>query len=285
MRQFLLLPACLLLASPSLAADPYPFAVKVSGSGSPVVLIPGLACDGAVWDTTLDWLAKDHECHVLTLAGFAGQKPVEGPFLETMTKGVLAYITDKKLAKPVLIGHSLGANLAVRVAAGGGDVVGGLVCVDGFPCIMAFIRPDAKPGEMKESGEKERARLDGMAPNEFRNELSTFFSQWLKGDRMAVAEKWLAASDRRTIARAKGELFAADNRPDARKLKTRILVLAAYDPAYQSLVPTADEFGARIAGQYPKAATVAVHPNCKHFLMWDEPGWYKEKLAGFLAGK
>ena len=49
------------------------FAVTVTGSGRPMILIPGLSCGGNVWDGTVTHFKDRYECHVVTLAGFAGQ--------------------------------------------------------------------------------------------------------------------------------------------------------------------------------------------------------------------
>lgn len=60
------------------------FAVKVTGHGRPVILIPGLSSSGAVWDGTVAHLKSRFECHVLTLAGFAGEPRIPAPFLKTV---------------------------------------------------------------------------------------------------------------------------------------------------------------------------------------------------------
>src|SRR5947207_644573 len=97
-----ILPASLLsflLVNSVLAAPPatnapakLSFAVETSGKGRPVILVPGYACSGAVWNGTVAHLRDHYQCHVLTLAGFAGQPRVEGPFLETVRKDLAAYI-------------------------------------------------------------------------------------------------------------------------------------------------------------------------------------------------
>src|SRR5206468_2702470 len=76
----------------------YPFAVKVTGSGKPMILIPGLACSGDVWDSTVAHFKDRYECHVLTLAGFAGQPALKGDaaFSDTIVKGIAKYARDKK---------------------------------------------------------------------------------------------------------------------------------------------------------------------------------------------
>ncbi|HEY2784035.1 MAG TPA: alpha/beta hydrolase [Fimbriiglobus sp.] len=285
MRNGLALFGFLLFAVPAVAVDSYPFAVNVTGSGPPVILIPGLACGGAVWDSTVDWLKKDHECHVLTLGGFAGQKPADGPFLETMTKGILDYISDKKLAKPVVIGHSLGASLAVKVAVDGREKIAGLVCVDGFPCIVALFSPDPSPQTLKQMADGERAKMGAMTRDAFLKSMKQQFGGWLKGEKLDTAMKWIEASDPKVVAKSKGELFESDLRPQAQKLACRVLVLAAYNDGYKAFVKSADDFGTALAKQYPKSATIAVHPNCKHFIMWDEPAWFRGKLSPFLSGK
>src|SRR3954452_1692904 len=69
--------------APAAAAfTPTAFAVKVSGTGRPVIFIPGLASPGAVWDGAVAHLGGKVQAHVLTLAGFAGQPAMQGPFLQ-----------------------------------------------------------------------------------------------------------------------------------------------------------------------------------------------------------
>src|SRR5580658_8822741 len=73
------------------------FSVKVTGKGAPMILIPGLACSGEVWDSTVAHFQNRYECHVLTLAGFAGQPPIKPPMLEAVRAQLADYIRAKKL--------------------------------------------------------------------------------------------------------------------------------------------------------------------------------------------
>ncbi|HYZ74382.1 MAG TPA: hypothetical protein VE641_15000 [Chthoniobacterales bacterium] len=43
------------------------FTVQVHGAGKPVIFIPGLACPGSVWDTTVAQISGAYECHVITI--------------------------------------------------------------------------------------------------------------------------------------------------------------------------------------------------------------------------
>ena len=47
-------------------------AVTVTGEGPDVILIPGLASSGHVWDATVAHISAHHRVHVVQVAGFAG---------------------------------------------------------------------------------------------------------------------------------------------------------------------------------------------------------------------
>lgn len=93
-----------------------PFQVKVVGHGPPMLLLPGLASSGEVWDGVVAHYQDQFECHVFTLAGFAGVPTIDGPLLSKVRPALAAYIRDKHLDKPVVVGHSLGGVLSLWMA-------------------------------------------------------------------------------------------------------------------------------------------------------------------------
>jgi pimeloyl-ACP methyl ester carboxylesterase len=126
---------CLLLALATSAAaqNTTSFRVQVTGSGRPILLIPGLASSGDTWTTTVAHLSGRFTCYVLTLAGFAGTAPIDGPLFPTVRRDLAKYIREHHLDKPIVIGHSLGGMLAMELATDHPDLVGPLVIVDGMP--------------------------------------------------------------------------------------------------------------------------------------------------------
>src|SRR5262249_8129890 len=60
------------------------FSIKVPGHGAPMILIPGMASSGDTWKSTVAHFQNHYTCHVLTLAGFAGEPPIPGPLLATV---------------------------------------------------------------------------------------------------------------------------------------------------------------------------------------------------------
>lgn len=119
------------------------FKVAVSGKGTPLLLIPGLACSGDVWETTVDSLKDRYECHVLTLPGFAGQPAIdhENRYLEKVKGEILSYLDNQDLQQIGLIGHSLGGFLALQLAAEHSGRFNALVIVDGLPFLPAMQVP------------------------------------------------------------------------------------------------------------------------------------------------
>jgi N-formylmaleamate deformylase len=240
-----LIPAVVLLltAAPLPAAD-YPFQVKVVGQGRPMILIPGLACSGEVWDSTVAHFKDRHECHVLTLAGFAGVPPVkmEKGFFDTMIAGIVSYAGDKKLDRPVIVGHSLGATLALRTAAAAPDRFGGVVMVDGFPASGAVFMPDAPPAEWAKYGTARRDEFAKAGREDFLKQVRALFGQMLDGEKLDTAMKWVAAGDQATVAKSMGELLGYDARPDVAKVRGPVLVLGAFHDGLKMFIPTRDEF-------------------------------------------
>ena len=89
------------------AETPKSFDVKVTGKGQPMILIPGLASSGDVWNSTVERFRDRYECHVVNLAGFAGLPPVSAPSLEIVRNEIAQYIQDKKLVRPIMVGTAL----------------------------------------------------------------------------------------------------------------------------------------------------------------------------------
>ena len=258
--------------------------VEVVGQGRPVVMIPGLNSAAAVWTETCAALQPGVQCHIVQLPGFAGAPAVATDnFQLAMRDRLLAYLDDRKLAQPVVMGHSLGGVLALQMAAEKPGRIERLVIVDSLPFLAGLrgMSPEA-------------AR--GMAAGMRQQMLGATQEQWEAGTRQgaggmsrspANVERvvaWGLASDRATTAQAMSELWGEDLRPLLPRITTPTLVLgawAAYEPMGSTLASTQSIFEAQYAGL--KGARVAMSQRGYHFLMWDDADWLVGEVKGFLA--
>src|SRR5262249_22966994 len=141
-RSLLLLTVCFVVACSRTPAPASPstrpetsrsFQASVSGAGRAVVLIPDLQTAGNIWDTTVAQLAGRAQTHVLNVAGFAGQPPVDGPLLRRLHDDLAVYIRERGLHRPVLVGIMFGAAVAYWLAMTDPDLVGGVIAIDAPP--------------------------------------------------------------------------------------------------------------------------------------------------------
>lgn len=88
------------------------------GSGPPVVLIHGLGAYSFSWRDTVAALKDNHTTYAVDLLGF-GQSPAPPEFPSTMSAqadAVSVLIKEQGLVDPILIGHSMGGGISLRVA-------------------------------------------------------------------------------------------------------------------------------------------------------------------------
>ncbi|MFY2556257.1 alpha/beta fold hydrolase [Corallococcus terminator] len=260
-----------------------PFAVKRSGQGQPVLFIPGLASSGEVWDETVAKLQSQYDCHVFTLAGFAGQPSVPAPFMPTMRRALAEYIREKGLKKPIVVGHSLGGVLALGLAADAPDLVGGVFIVDSVPFLAALLYPGATAESAKPFADQFRAQVR-MRTVEQRNEASRQVLQLYIADeaRREVAARWGADSDPETVTQAMYEMNITDLRPELSRITAPTMVLGSWI-AFQGRVPReAVEANYRSQYQNLPTARVVMHDTARHFIMWDDPHGFLATLESFL---
>lgn len=298
MRLLRQLPLLVALAQPLLAqpaptsvalaphATATPFAVRVVGSGTPVVLIPGLASGGAVWDDLVARLAATHECHVLTLAGFAGQPPVvaDSTWLPRMRDAIVAYVREQRLVRPVLVGHSLGGFLALEIAAAEPTLPRAVVNVDGLPFLPATMGPGMTvegarrmAAQMRESMRASPAAGAQMMDVQLR-------SMVRDTTRLSIVRDMMRRSDGATVAEAMSGLYTSDLRPALGRITVPVLNLHAW-VAYRSFGQTRAGLEQLLAGQYAalRTGTTRISDSAYHFIMLDEPGWVASEVEAFLA--
>jgi pimeloyl-ACP methyl ester carboxylesterase len=259
----------------------YAFKTEVSGKGPALLLIPGYSCSGEVWKETVAILNKQYECHVLTLAGYAGQPAIDTPVLKTVKGDIIRYVKDKKLNKPILVGHSLGAFMSIWVASEAPALFGKIVCVDGVPFISALGRPQITVDSVKNNP----AFNPELVIRNFQNlpdkgfvDQTAMAMRWQVADTVRARQIaiWQYNSDRKTLATTLLEMSTTDLRAALKKIPQPVFVMG-------SIYQTKEQSERWLQQQYEQTPDLVIKvADSKHFIMYDQPNWFITELTAFL---
>lgn len=261
------------------------FETKVTGSGPILILIPGLASSGDVWNETVEDLSQTNECHVMTLPGFAGQPAIslsEG-FLPLIKVEIAEYILH--LGQPVtLIGHSLGGFLSLELANDYPDLISKAVIVDSYPFYSAAMNPAATVATIELMAKQMKSMIENASAEDFKNQqMAGMPIMTATESRIPQLMDWSKKSDKATISQAIYELMTTDYRPDLTRLNTPILVLGAWFSGKEYGM-TAESVKGNFELQYQLAKNVQIEmaPTAHHFIMWDNHEWFMTKIQNFI---
>jgi pimeloyl-ACP methyl ester carboxylesterase len=261
--------------------EPRAFSVRVVGHGRPMVLVPGLACSGAVWDDFVRHYADRYEMHVLTLAGFAGQEPVPAPLLATARTELARYVRERLADRPVVVGHSLGGALAFWLAEEEPDLVSAVIAVDGVPYLPALLDPSATPAKMEAAAHRTSESLAHASPEAYRASSRAAATSMVSGP--ADVERvvaWGAASDPASVGRAMAELMTTDLRAREDRVRAPVLLVAAGKDVGATKEEIESAYEAQVARIPNHRVAVAAH--ARHFVMLDDPAFLYAAIDGFL---
>ncbi|MGV8960475.1 MAG: alpha/beta fold hydrolase [Stenotrophomonas sp.] len=274
------------LAHAAPARDFQGMQVEVVGSGVPVLMIPGLNSGADSWRDTCQALQPQVQCHLVTLPGFAGQPAVnEAAFLTGMRDRLLAYIDARKLATPVVAGHSLGGLLALQMALKQPQAVGKLVIVDSLPYFGAAQNPAATPEILRPMAEQMRAGMLNLDQASYLQQAEASVNGMAHDPaRIATLKAWSRSSDRTATANAMYDMMVTDLRGELGAVTSPTLVLASW-AAYQPYGATLESTRGIFASQYARLDGVRIEMSQAgyHFLMWDDPQWLQAQMREFLA--
>lgn len=246
-----------------------------------MILIPGLASSGDVWNTTVAHEQARFTCHVLYLPGFAGQPVIAAPILPTVRDALAGYIRDHHLDHPVIVGHSLGGLLALDLARRHPELVGRLVIVDSLPFLAAATNPAATAESMKPVVEAIRARMIEMTPEAFaqqeRGILATMISDPAN---QQVALGWVMRSDREALTQALGEILTSDLRSHLASITAPALVIETWRGWGMGREPTVSRYAEQYAGL--RGVKHVVAETARHFVMLDDPAFLFAQMDAFL---
>ncbi len=258
-----------------------PIHVKVTGNGDPVMLIPGFTVTGEGWDTVVNQLAKNYECHVVTLAGFGGKEPIDFPWLPQVNKALESYINQNKLTNLTVIGHSLGGTIATWLASRENSRIKKIVLVDALPAAGALMIPDFNADNLAYDNPYSKQQLS-MSETEF-EQMATGMAQGmsLNPEAQERIKNWIISADRKTYVYGYTDYLKLDLRKDLKNIAIPVTIIAADKPYGKEMVTQTYQ------NQYSNLAKydLIIADNSAHFVMFDQAEWFLEQIQQILALK
>ena len=279
MKKIYLLFTILLSCATQAQQTDQPIHVQVSGSGAPILLIPGFTVPGDSWEATVNQLEENYECHVLTLAGFGGKSPIEFPWLPKINASIENYIQENQLNDLTIIGHSLGGTIATWLASRENSQIAKLILVDALPAAGAMMIPNFDP---------ENLAYESPYNNQLLSMNDADFEKMAQGMaqgmslRPEVQEKikdWILLSDRKTYVYGYTDYLKLDMRENLKNNSIPVTIIAADKPYGKEMVTQTYKNQYANLAQYD----LIIAENAAHFVMFDQPEWFMEQIQNIIA--
>lgn len=254
--------------------------IEVTGKGNPILFLPGFITPGTVWKETIKNITTKNENHLFTYAGFNGLAPIEMPWYKNVKEAIFKYIEKKGLKEIRIIGHSMGGNLAIDIAARFPKRVDKIIIVDALACMREVMMPGVAASNLQYESPYNKNLLNmnadqfkGMATN-----MAGFMT--MNKEKASLLTKWILEADRKTYVYGYTDLLKLDLKDKLSSINTETLILGAS-------FPNVEIAKANYIKQYANLTNkkIAMASNSKHFIMFDQPTWFYNKVNTFLKNE
>lgn len=236
-----------------------------------LLMLHGVTDSWRSFETVLDRLPPEQHAIALTQRGHGGstQSAVRHATADHAAD-VIAAIDRLELDRPVLVGHSMGAHHALRVAVEAPALLRGLVLIGGFagfsdkPDLQAWHDATIAPLADPVPPEVARAfQLDTLARSIDPARLDLYVAESLRVPARIWRDTFAGFFDDRWMARIEGLALPA------------LLIWGALD----TFVPRADQD--RLLRWLPRS-TLSVHAEAGHAVHWEDPARVAAEIAAFV---
>ncbi|MFC7377675.1 alpha/beta fold hydrolase [Brevundimonas sp. GCM10030266] len=260
--------------------------VQTRGRGPDLILIPGLASTADIWRATADRLAGRYRLHLVSVRGFGdlpAQANAEGAVLGAVAGEVLRYITESRLNRPAVIGHSMGGQIGLRLASDWPWAVGRLMTVDSSPFFAALISPQATAGDVRPIAQVAYQAIQFLGDEALKaqgRELGVELGG--AADSLFSGIGW-QGGDRQVLAQSLYEVMTIDLRPRLPRITAPVTVVYGWSPDRNSPRGHADGL---FRGAYAQLASPAVFERiegAEHMVMIDQPTRFVAAVDRFMG--
>ncbi len=266
-----------LVLSIQLSQAQNPIVVEKSGQGAPILFLPGFTSPGSVWNGTISNLDGQYETHQVSYAGFNGLAPIPTPWYSPIKDALIEYVKNNKLKNLTVVGHSMGGNLAIELAAGLPEQVVGVVLVESIPCMRELMMPGVAANTLQYDSPYNN-RILNMEAKEF-EQMANGMAQNMTNqmDKVPMLAQWSIEADRKTYVYGYTDLLKLDLRPTLAGLKQNVLILGADFPNKQMVQSNYDKQYSNL-----KNKSIYLADGSRHFIMLDQPQWMHTKINNYL---
>ena len=211
--------------------------VETRGSGDiHLVLIPCSGCDWRSWDVFMQRHAHRYTMHAVTLPSPDGQAMLpdprdatDTPALDRAAQAVAEYVADQQIGPVVLVGHSMGAVVALHVTLTYPDRVTKLILEDWGAVHPASLTLNTE--ERIAAGRQAAARIRAMSPETFVSTFAPMLEEAIADSaRAATYIDMMRAAAPPAAAQITYEMRMLDLRPRLREIDLPVLALFARYP-------------------------------------------------------
>ena len=258
------------------------------GSGpQSLVFIPGLTCGPWEWSGQINHFASRYTVYALTLPGFDGRPPIDGPLFATTTADFWTLLDQKHIVKPVVIGHSLGGTMGFMLATQHPERLRAVIALDGLPIYPPNVM--MSPAQIKAMAASATTAMANETAAQFEQTERTKVLPYLvtsQSDINAIAPL-AAKSDPAASAKWFQEDLLLDLRPELPKASVPILLIAPYDASIDGRFgATSSASKQAFYGQLVKGAPnvrIVTIDGSRHFAMYDQPQATTDAIDAFLS--
>ncbi|MCQ9617651.1 alpha/beta hydrolase [Paenalcaligenes niemegkensis] len=240
--------------------------LRYGGGKSPLLLVPGITSPAPTWGFVAERLGKHFDVYVLDVRGRGLSE--HGETLDygvnACADDVTAFVQAMKLENVTLLGHSMGARIALRAVARGLRDVASLVLVD--PPVSGPGRR-SYPAQLNWYVDSIKLARKGMDAEQ----MKAFCPTWTEGQRQLRAQ-WLHSCDLRAVIESYEWFHTDEAISDFRQLSdipTALMVAGRGDVIRDEDIQEIQQLKADLIVQKV--------PEAGHMIPWDdEEGFFRE---------
>jgi len=245
--------------------------LRYGGKGPSVILIPGITSPAITWGFVAERLAERYDVYVIDVRGrgLSSTGPDLDYGLDAMAADVVAFASALELSKPALLGHSMGARIAIRAAVSAPRAFSRLALID--PPVSGPGRR-AYPSKLPWYVDSIRLATSGIDAEGMR----AFCPTWTK-EQLKLRAEWLHTCYEPAIVTAFEDFHKDDIFPDLPKLTLPAMLMVA---GRGGVIEKVDE---EEALSLQPALEIVHVPNAGHMIPWDDFDGFFEALGDFLS--